>query len=61
MIRQYSRCCKLEYKNKEVTSSVIWNMIGAANQEDGSIDRIAFLQKFNFGLIAHWPIKLLGF
>ena len=38
MIRQYSRCYKLEYKKKEVADSRIQNMLGSIDQEEGSTD-----------------------
>ena len=46
MIRQCSRYCKSEYKNKETTNSRIQNMPGSTDQDANSID-------FNFSPIAH--------
>ena len=53
MIRQWSRCCKSEYKNKEATSSRIRNMPGSTDREEGLTDQDANSADFNFSPITH--------
>ena len=54
MIRQCSKCYKSEYKNKNVASSGIQNMLS-------STDRDAFLQNLIKVHQPIKPIKWLGF
>ena len=61
IIKQCSRCCKLEYKNKEVASQEIWNMPGSTDQDCGLTDRDAFLQNLIKDHHTIKSIKWLGF
>ena len=45
MIRQYSKYCKLEYKNKEVAGLGIRNMSSSTDQKEGSTNWDTYLQK----------------
>ena len=53
MIKQYSMCCKLEYKKKEATGSRIRNMPGSTDPKEGLTNRDANSSDFNFSPIAH--------
>ena len=44
MIRQYSRCCKSEYKKKKAVGSGIWKMPSSTDQEEGSTNQDMNLQ-----------------
>ena len=44
MIRQYLRCCKSEYKNKEAAGSRNSKHASSTNQEEGSTDQDMNLQ-----------------
>ena len=58
MIRQCSRCYKLEYKKKEVVDSRIRNMPGSTDREEGSANWDTDLQNL---IKAHQLIKWLKF